>query len=245
MPTTALDVITAAMKEIGAVAAEETLSAAEGALGLKKLNRMLDQWNAQSLYCYAKVFSTHSWPNAQQSRTIGATGNFVVSVRPVEVLSAASVYANDVRFPMRVHNGPHDAQFWADLLLRTVSSSPPSDLYYSPDWPDGTLYLYPKPNVTLTIELETNVILAALALATTFSLPPGYENAVTYSLAEELYGVYHTPPETQVVISDLARRARAAIQGLNSKSSPTGSRDSGIPGGRGAVFDWRTGDLNR
>ena len=245
MPTTALDIITAAMQEIGANAPGEVPSAAEGSTGLKKLNRMLDQWNAQKLYCYANVFSTHAWPSGQQSRTIGATGNFVVSVRPVKILSAATEDASGVRTPISVHNGPADSQFWADLLLRTVSSSPPSDLYYSPDWPNGTLYLYPKPNTALTLELESNVILAALAaLGTTFTLPPGYEDAVSYSLAESFYGTFKTPMETQVVISDLARKARAAIQGLNSVPSPMGSRDSGIPNGGGnADFNWRTGSF--
>lgn len=248
MPTTALDLITAALQEIGANAPGENPSAAESSTGLKKLNRLVDQWNAQNLFLYSVSFVSYALTPNLQPHTIGPSGaTFTVAVRPIKIRHANLVLNNvtpNVRVPLNIR----DAAWWANQRVQGITSSIPTDLFYSTDWPLGKIYLWPVPTTAYLLELETYTILSSFAaLTTTFSLPPGYEDAITYSLAESFYATFKTPPETQVVISELARKARAAIQSLNSVPTVMGARDLGIPVDGGTArtnFEWRTGSFS-
>jgi hypothetical protein len=55
-PTTAINLITNALLEIGAYSQGESLPAAEATFGLSKLNRMLDAWNSDNLYIFSVDF---------------------------------------------------------------------------------------------------------------------------------------------------------------------------------------------
>src|SRR5262249_32048956 len=95
-------------------------------------------------------------------------------------------------------------------------------------------YFYPVPNAARGVRLWTRVLLSAVNLTDTFSLPPGYQNAITLSLAEAIAAPYEKP-----VPPDLARRAleaRLRVLGNNPDGPRLATRDSGLPssGGQGA-----------
>ena len=52
MAVTALDIITSAMQNIGAIALGETPSAEEAIDGLSTLNSLVDQWNNEGMMLY-------------------------------------------------------------------------------------------------------------------------------------------------------------------------------------------------
>lgn len=169
----------------------------------------------------------------------------IPSTRPVKIVNANIILNNNgniVRVPMRIV----DADWWANQRVPQIQTTLPTHLYYQPEFPNGLLYFWPVPQVAYPAELETWINLSQLALNDSFVMPPGYEDAVTYSLAEALCPSFGRQPDPTLI--NLAMKARALIQGLNSDAPLITTADFGIPGpssdqrGR-ADFNWKTGNL--
>jgi hypothetical protein len=171
----------------------------------------------------------------------------IPSTRPVKIVNANILLnygtgSGLVRVPMRIV----DADWWANQRVPQIETTLPTHLYYQPSFPNGQLYFWPVPQIAYPAELETWTNLAGLALTDTFVMPPGYEDAVTYSLAESMCPAFGRPIDA--TLANLAMKARALIQGLNSDAPLITTADFGIPGpssdqrGR-ADFNWKTGNL--
>ncbi len=167
----------------------------------------------------------------------------IPSTRPVKIVNANIILNNNgniVRVPMRIV----DADWWANQRVPQIQTTLPTHLYYQPDFPNGLLFFWPVPQVAYPAELETWTNLAQLALNDSFVMPPGYEDAVTYSLAEALCPSFGRPPDQTLI--NLAMKARALIQSLNSDSPLSVTSDFGVPGAarKGKdYFNWLSGDL--
>jgi hypothetical protein len=79
---------------------------------------------------------------------------------------------------------------------------------------------------------------ATLDTASTF--PTDYQQAIMLTLSEGLCGPFGKKISPE--LAEMARRARAAIEARNSHPPALATRDSGIPGRRGA-FDILTGQF--
>jgi hypothetical protein len=237
---TALDIITSAAQELNAVAAGETLSAEDAALGLSKLNDILDEWAAREVYAYTVGFSLFTLTANHSPHLIGSgltSPDFAVTQRPVKVVGAALVLntstpATDLPMNLR------DDDWWRNQRVKALTSGIPTDLYYSPDWPSGALYFWPVPSTAYQVRLELWGLISQFAAVTdSFSLPPGYRKSLTLTLAEELTGPFEKPLTPSLVLR--AQRARLAIQ-KNNISSPRTTLD--VPGGsQRASFNWMNG----
>jgi hypothetical protein len=168
-----------------------------------------------------------------------ACPTFAVPVNRPVCIEAAAIIINTsptpVTFPMNIR----DDDWWAAQQVKGLISNLPTDLYYSPDWPNGSLFLWPIPSIAYGLELETQVLIANLSLDSTFSLPEGYEEALTLTVAEGMCG-----PFGLVIPANLpsrAMRARAAIQANNNLAGPLGTMAAGMPGGRGMSPNWLAG----
>jgi hypothetical protein len=122
------------------------------------------------------------------------------------------------------------SQWWASLTVPELTISIPSDLHYEPDWPNGSIYLYPVPDTAYGLELMTRVVLADLDLDDDVSLPPGYRDAVTLTLGEMIAPTY--PPAQ--ADSFAASKARARIFANNDETPRLATRDSGMPSAGGS-----------
>lgn len=238
------DLIANAMKEIGALAPDETPSGAEQTNVLGKANRLIDRWNTQRLYTYNVGFVNYTLTPNLQPHTIGPTGTFSVTVRPVEIMAAALILNNvtpNVTMPLTLR----DDTWWANQRVKPLTTSVPTDLYYSPDFPNGSLFLWPIPTTAYGLELETRFILTTLAIGGTLNLPPGYEDAITLSLAEDICSMFNKIPNPMLTSS--AMRARAAIKATNSFSPRISTVDAGMPksGGVRSDFNFLTGRVGR
>lgn len=234
MTITAL--ITAALGELGVLGAGQTASGALADLGLQTLNRLFDAWNAQRRAVYVDVTSSHTLTPALQPHTIGPSGaTFTTDQRPVS-LEGAALIVDDLHYPIRIR----DAAWWLHQPHPTLTSDRPTDLYYAPAWPSGSLYLWPVPSAAHTIELRSRVVLDAVALADTFTMPPGYELAVMLSLAELLARPLGRPADGSLIAQ--ARQARAVIFANNDETPALTTVDAGIPGAGGrSYFDYERG----
>lgn len=248
---TALDIVTDAMREIGVLDLAETPQAAEAQNALRRLNWIADSWSARRSFIYAMQFLEQFTliPN-HSPHTIGPQlADFLVPQRPVKLESAA-IYLNSgnqlVKCPINVR----DADWWANQRVPLLPSTIPTDLYYEPTFPNGSLYFWPIPSIAYPLELEVWQSLPNFpTLTTPFWMPPGYLEAVTLTLAVSLTGLFEAGAGTDIQdVRMRAAKARATIQGPNSKAPLMRTADSGIPSshvGQRGDFNWLTGGITK
>lgn len=235
---TVQDLVTAALRRLRVIGAVDTASAEDSALCLEVLNGIVDDWNAERESVYADVLASHTLVPATSPHTIGistSTPTWSVTQRPVSLLAAVLVSDTGTRSPLTVYHG---LDHWASLADPT-SSGTPTEVSYEAGWPLGSLYFWPVPDAALAVELYTRVVLARATLTTTFTLAPGYENAFKLTLIEQVASAFGMEPPG-IVVRDAAR-ARARIQRNNRRIPSISTRDYGMPGGGGGIFDYRTG----
>ena len=229
MADTALTVVTNALQEIGAYSPGEPILDADAQTALDVLNQMLDAWSLQSLACFAVLEQSFALTVAKAAYTIGTSGGADVNkTRPIRVIEgpgAAYVQdANKQNYPVEVVT----IDKWNLIGLRTSTSNVPSTLFYDPQFPLGTINLFPVPNAGgHTLFFDSFLQLTQLAaLATTFSFPPGYKAAIQSNLA-----VWSGPFFKNALVSeDVKRRARQTFRWLKraNKRTPIGIFDTYI-----------------
>ena len=180
---TALSMILRSMRIARVIGKGETLDDDEAQDGLEALNSMLNSWQTESLSVYQIREESFSWAGGSQSRTIGVGGNFVTD-RPVRVDPSSAFVSNSIDYSIGVR-GLIDVSAWAAIPDKTTQSTIPWLIYpeYGPVL--VTLYAYPIPSSTITFKLRSWKQLQSFSTLTTdLSLPPGYEEAIVFNLAE-------------------------------------------------------------
>jgi hypothetical protein len=225
---TALELITNALYEINAVPPGETASSDDAALGLSKLNRLLDNWNAESLFIYGTTLSDFTLTINHNPHTIGVSGSgadfIVATARPPKIEAAALILTDqtpNIYSPLEIVDG----DWWINNPTPTLATQVPYYLYPNYSWPLGQIYLWPVPTTAYGIRLKLWTLLSQLALTDTFSLPPGYQDAITLSLAESLTAP-HGAQLSPILVKN-ASEARARIKSLNSEA-PTMTCDAAV-----------------
>ena len=208
---TALDVIKRSMRLIHVLDSEEEPTASESQDGLNALNDMIDSMSIDNSFVYTIRTDTLTWTASNESQTIGASGDFVAT-RPIDI--HGSTFYTDLNgndYPLiqvATRSG------YMSIVDKGTTSTLPQVMYYEPSFPNGTIYMWPVPNASITIELASREQLGSLAaLTTTFSFPPGYKQALVTGLAEELAAEFGVaiPPEVQ----KSAHKARVRLKRVN------------------------------
>lgn len=218
MPTaTAGDIINRALVESGVNGQATIATAGQAELGLNTLNGMVDSWKIDGRYIFCRNFATYALTASQQTYDIGLTAAAPFNVaRPSHIINANLITSAGIRFPLPII----DDDQRASIGLQNQSASMSAVLNYKRSYPNGQLWLWPKPAAEYSLELETDVVLDEFALLTTpFSFPPGYYDAIMYSLAERFmtpaWGGFDSP-----LIHQLAAEARKRIESLNLSPPP-------------------------
>ena len=207
---TALSMISRAMRLAQVHTKGETLDSDEEQDGLTALNAMLDSWQVDRLFVYQIQQETFTWAVSQQTRTVGPAGNFVTTL-PARVADDCVFRVNDIDYPVALIN----VDAWSNIPDKTTTNSFPWWLYVEYGAALVTLYAYPIPNASLTFLLKSYKQLQTFSsLTTALALPPGYQRAIEYSLAEEFgpeFGATIDPGVRQI-----AAAARRIIKRQNS-----------------------------
>lgn len=239
MAENGLTICTAAALEIGAIAAGETLQAADANWVLGKANRILNNWNAERDAVYDSSLVPFTIVPALNPSTIGPSGaTFTVAQRPVAIEGANVILTNlnpAVREPLNLR----DETWWRLQSVQTITSTFPTDLYYSPAWPNGEIFLWPVPTVAYGLELQLRTVLSAFTLNGAVSLPPGYLDAIVLTLAEEIAPGFGASPSPQTVSA--AAKARARVFANNRTPTRLDTADFGMPSSTRADFNYKTG----
>lgn len=212
--TTAVDLITLALKDIGALGIGQAISADDTADALATLNMMLGQWQGERLSVYHLV-DTAIPSTGKQTYTIGTGGDFNVQ-RPVKInaayarLNAGS--STPIDYPVTIIDSRED---YSRIALKALQSFP-AWAYYDPAYPLGNLDLYPVPNNTFELHIVTMEALPQFtAPAQTINLPPEYMAAIRYNLALYLAPSYQLEPQRSLVA--LATNAKRVVKRMNSQ----------------------------
>jgi hypothetical protein len=234
-PNSVQNVCTNALYDINVVAPGEPPDPAELLFVLSKFNQLLDSWTARKIYIYASDLLSFNLVPGLVPHTIGPAPianapapTFLVTGERPPRMPAINILLNNVtpivRFPLAVR----DKDWWARQTLQGIQTSLPTDFYYRPDWPLGSIFFWPVPNFAYGVELEIETLLqGAATLQTVFAFPQGYELAIELSLAELISPSF----EKQVgpVLLSAAAKARMAVQGLNSAPPRINLNDFGSP----------------
>lgn len=243
---TASDYITTALRELGIVDVTETPGAELSSLALGLINRILDDWNADRHAVYADVHSgLLAFTANLNPHTVGISGNSptwaVTGNRPVSIEGIRLTADNGETYLKPLT--PRDSVWWHHRSAPGTTSDYPTDYYYDPTWPNGSIYFYPEPaSASIKAQLWYRVALASLAASDTVMLPPGYQSALTETLKERLTGLPMFASLASASIADAARVARARAFGNNVTIPPLCTADAGIgTGGESGIYLVETG----
>ena len=217
---TALSMIKRGMRLARVLGKGEEPDDDESADGLIALNAMLDSWQTERLFVYQIQEDSFTW-TATQSRTVGASGNFVMS-RPARIDSSSYFLSNSTSYGIKLL----DSDQWAAIPDKTTTSTIPWAIYpeYGPSL--ITLYAYPTPSASITFQLRSWQLLQSFsALTTALDLPMGYQRAIEYSLAEEFGPEFGK--EISADVHAIAMKARANIKRINAPA-PVMHSDAGL-----------------
>jgi hypothetical protein len=228
--TTALDLITLALKDIGALGIGQAISADDTADALATLNMMLGQWQGERLSVYHLVDTAIASTGAQ-AYSVGNGGDFSIQ-RPIAInaayarLNAGS--ATPIDYPVTIIDSRED---YSRIALKALQSFP-SYAYYDPAFPLGNLIYYPIPNNTFELHIVTMEALPQFATpATVINLPPEYMTAIRYNLAMFLAPSYQIDPQRTLI--GLAVNAKRIVKRMN-----TSIQAMQMPRGLGSKQRW-------
>lgn len=189
---TADELCTAVLRLQGVLAEDETASSTKLAAMRQALNLLLKQWAIDNIHLWTVqelVLTAPTLVSGTPTYTIGSTGAALTANRPLRIIEAflrntsgSPPAQNDVTLQQLSR---HD---WA-MLGNKFSTGVTNSYYYSPDLPNGTLYLYVAPDST-TITYEVHLfsqrqLLDVNAGTDSLDLTQEYVNAVKWGLADE------------------------------------------------------------
>jgi hypothetical protein len=233
--------ISEALQEIGVLAAGETPTAEDAEFCRQKFARITDNWNAERAAVYADQYLTYTFnTGGTVPQTIGPTGaTYTATQRPVTIEYANVILTDDVRVPIALWDkAAYDAQ-----TVPSVTATFPLAVYYNPSWPNGQLYWWPIPTTAYGLELQVRVTLSTLGLNDDVNLPPGYRDALTLTLAEDLTLAFGRPVPPD--LPRMAAKARARVFANNDQPPRIATQDAGMPtrveSSTQTTFNYKTG----
>jgi hypothetical protein len=158
-----------------------------------RLNNMLLSWSVDRGIIYGILKQDFPLTTTVNSYTIGATGTFA-GTRPNSIVAAQILVGPlGLRSKLRLIT----TEEWDAIEDQGATSSVPELLYDDYEYNNSTLYFWPTPTFgsgSYDVEIQTWQELETFStLADDFDMPPGYEEAVTYNLAQVLSMVYGRP----------------------------------------------------
>lgn len=223
---TASSMILSSLIALGEKSIGGTLTSAEQTHYLSKLNAMLDSWSIERLYVYQILQESLALTTGTVSYTIGSGGAFNTT-RPTRITYAFIRDSNNADTNLELIN----YQSYADLVLKSTGNTYPRYLFYDTADSAGlaTLFLYPAPQASLTLFIESWKQLQQFAtIGETVVLPAGYQRAIEANFAIEISpGFISSSPEA-IRIAD---ESKASIKRMN-MPSPVMKMDVGIIRGR-------------
>lgn len=202
-------IINRALRLIMQIGSGESPTTSETADCLEALNAMLDGFRNDRLMCFAIRDESFSLVANQSTYTVGSGGD--LPTNRILRIENAYVRASSIDYPIRVV----DENEWAAIPDKSSKADWPNRLYYLPDIPTGTIYVYPVPQTaTGVVHVLDRTPLLSFADATTgYYLAAGWKEMLAANLAIRVAPEYETQASQDVV--RMAVESKAAIRKIN------------------------------
>lgn len=233
---TILQIITSALRLIGQLAPGRAAGPSETADALFVLNRMLESWANDRLLVYVIDRTLFALQAGKAYYTIGPSGADWALARPLRLDNVGLMIDAQTEIPLQQITEDEYAQ----VRQKALTSTQPTQVFYEASYPNGTVFVWPKPTEVRNLVLYTFAPISTFSAASdTMALPPGYADAVRYNLAVRL-----APEWGKSVRPDVAAMAVESLSRIKTTNAPSleMSVDPAMAG-RGAAFDWRTGEV--
>lgn len=202
--TTAISLISRALRAIAVYGSGETPSAADAEDSFTALNDMLDSWSAARLYCYQIEETALAATLNVGSYSVGVGGDLNMT-RPTQITSVR--YTID---GLDYWLSPLNRDEYAAIPIKTQGGIPEC-FNYEPSFPLGVLTLWPVPETAGTIKIQSPQQLTQfMSLTTEITFPPGYREAIHLGLCEALSNEFRVPlpPQLMSAMINAKRRIR-------------------------------------
>ena len=200
-------IISGALRNIGAIATGETPSASEIADGAEALNAMVKAWQAEGATLWLYDEEELSLTADKQSYTIGVGGD-LDTVRPLEIMSARyHYYTAKIDVPME----PMGRDEYFDIPLKSATGIP-LQYYYDPQLSLGVFYIWPviksttSDTIRMTLKSEVEDFDAA---GDNPDFPKEWFRALKFNLAMEIAPEYGQ--EVGKTLASLAVSTKRAV----------------------------------
>jgi hypothetical protein len=233
---TVLEVITSSLRLIGQLGPGRVAGPSETADALFGLNRMLESWANDRLLVYAIDRNTFALQANKTYYTIGPSGADWTLARPLKLDNVGLMIDAQTEIPLEQLTEDE----YAVVRQKALTSTQPTEVFYEASYPNGTVFVWPTPTEVRNLVLYTYGRIATFASASdTLALPPGYADAIRYNLALRLAPEWGKTPRP-----DVAAMAVESLSRIKTTNSPVLEMavDPAMAG-RGAAFDWRTGEV--
>lgn len=213
MPTTAQQIITGSLTDIGELGQGEDPSTEDLNYGLVRLNSILDTISTERLSLFCVFNNIFALVANQQDYTFGPSAADFTSIgRPVLIQSAAIIPLATLRFPMNLLT----AKQWAMIPEKGLVGVLPTDLYDDAQYPNRGIHVCPIPSGSTQLEIYYWAALEQFAtLDQELAMPPGYLDFLKYTLMLHLSPAYNKPIDPAILA--LAQSKKAAIQTINAQ----------------------------
>lgn len=206
---TAQSLMDKALGALGVLGEGDAAAGSMQTLALGILNSMIDRWLTERLSVY-RILQTTKTLTAGDGDYSVATGADINISWPVKIEGTSYIRhsGTDYRLAL-IEREEYNA------IVDKTSRGLPDRIYYDRAFPTGMVYLWPVPDQAYVLHLDYWGRLSTFALASTdVVLPPGYEAALWWGLAAELWPFYPTGP-AYASVARMATISKAAIQRLN------------------------------
>ena len=187
-----------------------SFSAAEGTYWLGRLNSFMEGLSIDRGSVLSITQDNLALTAGTVSYTIGSGGAFNTT-RPVKIVNAFVRDSSNYDTPVDVIG----QAAYNDIKIKSVGQTYPRCLYYDNAYVAGlgTIYLYPAPQASLTLYINSYKQFSSFAsVTTTLVLAPGYQRMIESNFAiDAALGLTSVSPE----VVKVARESKAAVAMLN------------------------------
>lgn len=219
---TVRDLIYRALRLAGAVGTGDRVDANDAQDALLALNQMIDGWSTDNLMIYVTNETAFPLLPGVPSYTLGPTGDFVTE-RPTSIQYAFTRDANNIDRQLTQMT----QQDFSTIVLKNIGNTFPWAMTSDNGFPNAQITLFPYPLQGLTLFLGLVQVLDQFAnLSDSVTMPPGYEEAIVFNLAECIAPEYDRTVTTYV--SKRAAMALGRIRSLNIQPQYNSCEFSGV-----------------
>lgn len=233
------DLISASLREIEVLGAIETIQPEDLALATTILLQMLDGWQAERLYAFAIQRLLLVPATLKQTYTLGPGGDFNVP-RPARITRYGVVNLSNPSQPLELPLDSLTEAQWASIPVKNISSALPQRVWDDLQYPQRNLNLWPVPNVTVNYTVYQWAPLTTWPdYVTDVEFPPGYFEAIRYSLAIRLAPAFGASAKVSPLLIELAKTAIERIKKMNAPMIDL-KCDPMLQQPESAIYNWLT-----